>query len=385
MLLDFTESKFRRWFRSFTAQPHQPFFVLGFTIFIYSIAVLPLVFTGIVQLDIGLFHTYNLTQLMPTCFFLGFLLTVLYRFLLVVPFLYKDYMVLFWLALSAFVVIQISFFSTPMLVVVGQFLLLCVQLFAMKIFIKAYTVSTAVDKRDSFLIILAFSMGAVANLLFMIANAAPQIMVYAKGVSFMLFLVGTVFVITQKMVVNFFGFYFERNPIVSDGYLIWTVLVAFVAVIFSVSTGYVWLTFVSNLTGLMAVLAMFFRQKVVFCAVPPILSILQVGIYWLMAAFLVGLLSCFLQLQYLLQVHVFALGFVGTMIIGFGSRVSLGHSGRKIESDRYTTGVFVAYQVAVVLRLVAVFEPSLLLPSAIGMSLVLAAWFYRYAPMLLKL
>jgi uncharacterized protein involved in response to NO len=385
MVLDFTETPFRKWFKAFTFQPHQPFFILGLTVFLYSILVLSLTFGGIMSMDVALFHTYSLTQLMPTCFFLGFLLTVLYRFLFVVPFLHKEYMALFWLLLAGFTVVQIAFLCAISFLTVGQLLILAVQLQALRLFTKAYKISTAVDKSDPFWIIFTFSMGALSNSLFILSNFLPQFFTLAKNLSLLGFCVGVVFIISQKMIVSFFGFHFERTPVAASRPLVVIIALSLIFISLASTFHFETMTFVGNVAGVVTTGVLFYKQNVLFRKVPPILSILQAGIFWLMMAFFTGALSYFISLPPLLQTHTFALGFVGSMIVGFGSRVSLGHSGRKIESDSYTSSVFLAFQIAIILRLFASFEPFLLVYSSIFLCLVLGAWLYRYAPMLLKL
>jgi uncharacterized protein involved in response to NO len=385
MVLDFTETRLQRWFKTFTSQPHQPFFVLGLVIFLYSMLTLSLTISGVSEIGTALFHTYNLTQLMPTCFFLGFLFTVIYRFLMTVPFLYREYMAVFWLAVSGFVIVQLAFIYALPFLLFGQLLVLSAQLLALKLFIKAFKVSNTSDKSDPFWIIFMFATGALSNILFIMANFVPQITVLAKNISFFVFCIGVVFMITQRMVVSFLGFYFERTPIVASKPLVAIVAFSIITIALSSTIHMDTLTLIGNLSGVVASSILFHKQKILFCKLPPILSILQAGIFWLILAFLIGVFSFFISLPPLFQTHAFALGFVGTMIIGFGSRVSLGHSGRKIESDLYTTSVFFAFQVAIILRLLACFEPFLLLYSSIFICFVLATWLYRYAPMLLKL
>jgi uncharacterized protein involved in response to NO len=385
MVLDFTETPFRQWFKAFTSQPHQPFFILGLAIFLYSMLLLTLILSGVIGINISLFHVYNLAQLMPTCFFLGFLLTVLYRFLFVVPFLYKEYMAIFWLLAFGFILVQIAFLLFPILLAIGQLFIVTAQLLALRIFINAYKISHASDKHDPFWIIFMFSMGALSNILFILSNFVPQIFILAKNLSFIAFCVGIVFTISQKMLVSFLGFYLERSPIIASKKLVATVILSLILIALSSSFHFDALTLVGNALGVAATGTLFYKQDVLFRKAPPILSILQAGIFWLLLAFFAGAISFFIPLPALFQTHTFALGFVGTMIIGFGSRVALGHSGRRIESDTYTTGIFLAFQIAIILRLLASFEPFFLVYSSSFLCFVLIAWIYRYAPMLLKL
>ncbi|MDQ1298430.1 MAG: uncharacterized protein QG558_969, partial [Campylobacterota bacterium] len=51
-----------------------------------------------------------------------------------------------------------------------------------------------------------------------------------------------------------------------------------------------------------------------------------------------------------IDAHLLALGFLTTVLIGFGTRVTLGHSGRAPHADRLTVALFVWTQVVVFAR-----------------------------------
>jgi len=52
-----------------------------------------------------------------------------------------------------------------------------------------------------------------------------------------------------------------------------------------------------------------------------------------------------------LDIHTLVLGFIFTILIGFGTRVTLGHSGNQMQADKYTKFLFYWTQVVVVTRL----------------------------------
>lgn len=83
--------------------------------------------------------------------------------------------------------------------------------------------------------------------------------------------------------------------------------------------------------------------------------------------------------------HVLGIGFFATMLIAMSSRVSLGHSGRALEADRATWGLFWLLQIAAVTRalpeLSAVFPRGLVALSGALWLLVFVGWGVKYAPM----
>ena len=90
---------------------------------------------------------------------------------------------------------------------------------------------------------------------------------------------------------------------------------------------------------------------------PAILKILHISLYWLIASLLIGgligLIEMLTGMDFMqMDVHLLALGFVTTMLIGFGPRVTLGHSGQPPHADATTLKAFYLLQVVVIGRLI---------------------------------
>jgi uncharacterized protein involved in response to NO len=48
--------------------------------------------------------------------------------------------------------------------------------------------------------------------------------------------------------------------------------------------------------------------------------------------------------------HALGIGFLSSLVLAMATRVTLGHSGRRLIMDRFTVACFVALQVAALLR-----------------------------------
>jgi len=88
---------------------------------------------------------------------------------------------------------------------------------------------------------------------------------------------------------------------------------------------------------------------------PAILWVLHLALFWLPAAFLLSALSLVTELlvgtsMYFLNIHLLAIGFLTTILIGFGTRVTLGHSGQAPHADKLASNIFWFIQVVVLLR-----------------------------------
>ena len=88
---------------------------------------------------------------------------------------------------------------------------------------------------------------------------------------------------------------------------------------------------------------------------PPILWVLHLALFWLPVSFFLSALSLsaeiFLDTSfYFLNIHLLAIGFLTTLLVGFGTRVTLGHSGQPPHADKLATKIFFSIQVVVLLR-----------------------------------
>ncbi len=121
-----------------------------------------------------------------------------------------------------------------------------------------------------------------------------------------------------------------------------------------------------------------------------LLAMLHLAFVWAAVAFVlygVSSLALWLELPWNAghaPLHALGMGFFGAMLIGMASRVSLGHSGRKLECDAATWWLFWLVQVAALLRI----APDVLSLSDAWITasggLWLAAfgfWAVKYAPM----
>jgi uncharacterized protein involved in response to NO len=89
--------------------------------------------------------------------------------------------------------------------------------------------------------------------------------------------------------------------------------------------------------------------------------------------------------------HALAVGFFASLVVAMATRVTLGHSGRRLAMDAWTVRCFLLVQVAAVLRVASELAPAgtsgastLLAASAVAFLAGVAGWLRRYAPTYLK-
>jgi uncharacterized protein involved in response to NO len=87
--------------------------------------------------------------------------------------------------------------------------------------------------------------------------------------------------------------------------------------------------------------------------------------------------------------HALGIGFLSSLVLAMATRVTLGHSGRRLVMDRFTVACFLALQMAAVLRVASelIQAPAAVLPLVAAAALAGLAgwvpWALRYGPMLL--
>lgn len=128
----------------------------------------------------------------------------------------------------------------------------------------------------------------------------------------------------------------------------------------------------------------------------PLLAMLHIGFAWLGIALLLYAvkslaLLCGYDILAKAPLHALVLGYFTSMVLGMLTRVTLGHSGRKLVLDRMTWWLFLAFQLAVVARIASEFpgvafglRSQLYLFVAVLWLACFGVWATRYVPMYWK-
>lgn len=116
----------------------------------------------------------------------------------------------------------------------------------------------------------------------------------------------------------------------------------------------------------------------------PILFVLHAGYAWLALSLVcLGIAVFTASAEHgSAALHALTAGAVGTMTLAVMTRASLGHTGRPIVADAWTMAIYAAVTLGAVLRVVASFEPGLLIPAGLLWSFAFALFAVRYAPIL---
>jgi len=338
----------------FLSQPHQPFFVLGFINAMLSIFIFTLLFKGILSSEIipKNYHAYSLIYLMFTPAFLGFLLTTYPRFSATPPIekvVYLTILVPFALG-SLLVLLGITLFSSFM--GMGVVITLVGHLLAINILRKIYRASHLNDKHDIFWILIGMTLGGVSHLLFVIGYLweLPSMIHFATQMGTYLYLFFVAFSVAQRMVP-----FFSNCDVPKDPYLLSMVSLLLVGHVL-LEMIHPHLSFIADFALMYLIGIHLIAWDLPFPNPNPLLWVLHLALFWIPIAFLISglshLIALFSDANFLfLGMHTLVLGFILTILIGFGTRVTLGHSGHPLVADRWSIILFYWTQVVVIARI----------------------------------
>ena len=338
----------------FLSQPHQPFFILGIINAIIMMLIFGLGYEDIVNLKVQnlVFHVYSISFLVFLNLFVGFLFTTFGRFSQSGVTISQNYYTrIFYVnALSSIIFLSGAFLSHTLLVV-GMFISLISQVFIILKLQNIYKEGMAHDKSDSFWILMANYFGLLGNVLFILYELSLEnLLAPAINISFYLYLIFLAFSVAQRMVPFFSHSFAQKN----ENF----VKIIFVLFVFKTISSTLDFKFGEIVLDILLSLYMFVefkRWELHPFESPAILWVLHLALFWLPVAFFLSAISLSLELIldtsfYFFNIHLLALGFLTTILIGFGTRVTLGHSGQAPHADKLATNIFWLVQVVVVLR-----------------------------------
>jgi uncharacterized protein involved in response to NO len=234
----------------------------------------------------------------------------------------------------------------------GMLLLFAGQAWAVKLLWDIYHISEMSDKHDLFWILTAMVLGVVSHLFFIVGTLAfPPLLPIAIQATIYLYLFLLGFSVAQRMVPFFSHCMIEREDTLLKKV---TLLLAAHVIL---ETIHPHLSFIADFALAYFIGKELLRWKLPFPNPNPLLWILHISLYWIPVAFLFAAMSNLSALlsgqEFLfLDIHILMLGFLFTILIGFGTRVTIGHSGNMMQADKWTTLLFNWTQVVVLVRLI---------------------------------
>jgi len=362
----------------FLSQPHQPFFLLGITNAIVMMLIFGLSYKGAVtlQIDTTLFHLYSLAFLLFNNVFTGFLFTTFPRFNQSDVITKEYYSRIFYAnAFGALLFIFGAFFSLYG-VIFAMTIIFTSQLFMVIKLQNIFHNGRAVEKTDSFWILVANYFGLGGNLLFIITLLLQKMQIepIAINITFYLYLIFLAFSVGQRMIPFFSHSWAEKNPnfikIIFGLFILKALFASFELKIVEIVVDIILAAYI---------LKELLRWDLHPFSSPSILWVLHLALFWMPLAFGLSAISLASELFlntsfYFLNIHLLAIGFLTTVLIGFGTRVTLGHAGLPPHADKFTTYLFFFIQFVVLLRALVSFNIAFGWSANFLFDISLAAW-----------
>ncbi len=349
-------------YSKFASQPHQPFFTFGILFFITFLFILGFSYGGTLTLNgsISSFHSYPLIHLVFIQFFLGFLFVVFPRFLTQAAIPKNVYMGRFYIFLIGGILYIASLFIGDWLNKIAIVILIAANFMSLKTLFSIYKKSIVPNKHDVTWILVAFSFGLLSNVLFFISTFGfSWLETFSMHMGFYMFLFALIFTITQRMVPFFSSVKVAGYKINKSKYVLETAFLLLGLKVVALSLENNIISFVIDLALFSFFTYELLRWKLPIFKVTAIMWVLYLSLFWLPVGFFISLLestSNLFDLGYVFEksaLHTLAIGYFATILIGFGTRVVLGHSGRTPTADKITIFMFWAIQAIVVLRIFA--------------------------------
>jgi len=337
----------------FFSQPHQPFFLLAFINAIVTMLIFMLSYKGVLHLDVapGNFHSYSMLYLIFTPAFTAFLFTTFPRFTSTPAIPKKEYMQVFSLFYLGAVLFAFGSIVSAILSHIGMFMLLIGHAMVFKKLREIYRATLMDDTHDVFWIHTAMGFGVLSHMIFIIGSLfyAPLITL-ATETGIYLYLFMLTFSVAQRMVPFFSHCMNEKNMNLLKSVFVLLLLHVVLETLYPHSS------FVIDL-----LLAYIIGKEIISWQLPfpnpnPLLWILHLALYWIPVAFLFGAMTNLTSLLsdttfLFLDIHALMLGFVFTILIGFGTRVTIGHSGNMMQATMWEKVLFNWTQLVVVMRI----------------------------------
>lgn len=340
----------------FLSQAHQPFFLAGVIWAVISMLIFMASYKMMMKgdshsfLSPAMFHAYSLIFIVFTQFFIGFLYTTFSRFCQTEPVKKPYYIRTFFLYQLGSLMVTVGFFTSETIMLSGMGILFLGQAVFLYMLQRIFTSAQAKIKDDPFWILTSLYIGTAAHGVW-ILEILLHWDIFALPFAFNLYLVFMTFTIAQKMVPFFSHSMMPKRP-----KFVVLVFISFIskslASIFVLPLAEAAISLVLGIYVLTEII----NWKLSYKQAPNILKILHVALYWMPIALIIGaffqLGEVFLQTSFMfVDRHLLALGFLTTIIIGFGTRVTLGHSGQPPHADSLTLKLFYLTQILVGFRL----------------------------------
>lgn len=340
----------------FLSQVHQPFFTLGIVNAIVMMLLFALSYKGVLHLSIAtpFFHVYSLIFIVFTNVFTGFLFTTYPKYCGMRDVQKPYYLKVFYTNLIGIILFFIGSFVSLYLTVLAMLIIAMGNYLIVKKLNFLFTKSEAANLEDPFWILRAFRFGLYGNIMMILSVFIPLIEKFAISFSFYMFLIFLTFSVGQRMI-PFFSHSMEPKD---ERFVSAVFILLFVKTLLSTFNSHEYIKIAEIILDVLLgfyLLGEFLSWKMLDKNAYAIIWVLHLGLFWLPLAFFIDALALSAELIQetnfvFLGMHLLALGFLTTILIGFGTRVTYGHSNQPPNATTFDKALFLSTQLVVISR-----------------------------------
>jgi uncharacterized protein involved in response to NO len=323
------------------------------------------------------------------------------RFLVQAEIQAKVYMNQFILYFVSSIGIFLTLIFYSKITLIFQILMLIAQIMSFKLLYKIHKNSVVKIKEDTKWVLISFFGGLIAHGLFLISSlpflSFFVVSKFAINAGFYIFIFMIIFTISQRMI-PFFTTAKDPTYKINKSENILKIVFAFLVLkVALLSFDNVKLNLIADIPLLIIITKELIKWKLPLFKVPAIMWVLYIGLYWIPVAFSISIiesLMAFYNPDIIFEkavIHTLALGYFMTVLVGFGTRVILGHSGTTPHANNFAIFIFVTIQVVAILRIFTSFSLNLILDYSFFLNLTasllvvgLLLWSSKYIVILLK-
>lgn len=248
------------------------------------------------------------------------------------------------------------------------------------------------DKRHARVTSVALLMGwlGVAAYLLWLVTESQVMLNFARHAGMWFFLLPIVLTVSHRMIPFFSSRVLDNYEMVRPFWMLWLMLACIAAhgsLQWLELPTYLWIVDFP-LAGCAAYLS--YRWGLPRSLHVSLLAVLHISFAWFgvaMALYALQSLIYFTSGNLLLglaPLHAIGIGFFSGMILAMASRVTLGHSGRPLELDRFTWLLFLGFQATAIIRILAdampTIAPILYVLAALVWLICFGLWVAKFAP-----
>jgi uncharacterized protein involved in response to NO len=360
-------------------------------------------YSNILTLDstVLTFHAYSMVFVVFIQFFLGFLFVVFPRFLAQLEIKTEVYMNQFLLYFIASFGILLTLIFYSKITFIFQIMMLIAQVFSFRSLYSIHKKSAVKIKEDTKWVLIAFFAGLIFHTLFIVSNLdfiySYEVSKVAINGGFYLFIFMIIFTISQRMIPFFTTAKDATYKINKSENLLLLVFVFLVLKVILLSFDNAKINLIADIPLFIIITKELIKWKLPIFKVPSIMWILFLGLYWIPMAFFISILQglmAFYDPNIIFEkvvLHTLSLGYFITMLVGFGTRVILGHSGNMIHANSFATFIFVCVQIVTILRIFTSFSLNFDLNylffvnlTASLLLIILLLWSSKYITILIR-